>query len=203
MPLVPQIVDAVGDRVPVVAAGRHLRRARPGRGAGPRRRRRLGRDPLHRHPRGPRAWPATRRPSWPPAEDGTTVSRAYSGKTMRVLAQRLHRRTSTPTPTSCSAFPASWAALRRRGLPPRRPTTTTPGRPGTECYPAGQGVGGDHRARPGRRAGPPFRRRGRRPPSIALADRLTQTRDRRVAGRATRPPREVHARGRKVPRPAR
>ena len=54
MALVPQVVDAVGDRVPVVAAGGIVRRARPGRRAGPRRRRRLGGHPLHRHARGPR-----------------------------------------------------------------------------------------------------------------------------------------------------
>ena len=54
MPLVPQIVDAVGDRHPGGGGRRHLRRSGPGRRPGPRGRRRLGRHPVHRHPRGPR-----------------------------------------------------------------------------------------------------------------------------------------------------
>ena len=60
LPLVPQVVDAVGDRVPVVAAGGHLRRPRARRRARARGRRRVGRHPLHRHARGPRGRPATR-----------------------------------------------------------------------------------------------------------------------------------------------
>ena len=59
--LVPQIVDAVGERVPVVAAGGIV----DGRGlaASPRarRRRHLGGHPLHRHARGQQRARATRR----------------------------------------------------------------------------------------------------------------------------------------------
>ena len=44
---------------------RHLRRPRPGRRPGSRCRRDLGGHPLHRHPRGPRRAPATRRRYWP------------------------------------------------------------------------------------------------------------------------------------------
>src|ERR1700675_3205674 len=84
LPLVPQIVDAVGDRVPVVAAGgisngRGLAAALS-----------LGADGV---------WVGTRFIATPEAravagdkdalmrtkEDGTTISRAFSGKTMRVV----------------------------------------------------------------------------------------------------------------------
>ena len=54
MALVPQIVDTVGDQVPVVAAGGIFDGRGPGRRARPRRRRHLGGHPLHRHPRGAR-----------------------------------------------------------------------------------------------------------------------------------------------------
>src|SRR5665213_3448617 len=84
MPLVPQIVDAVGDRVPVVAAGG----ISDGRGLAAALA--LGADGV---------WLGTRFIATPEAravlgykdallataEDGTTISRAYSGKTMRVV----------------------------------------------------------------------------------------------------------------------
>ena len=84
MPLVPQIVDAVGDRVPVVAAGG----ISDGRGLAAALT--LGADGV---------WVGTRFIATPEAravlgykdallataEDGTTISRAYSGKTMRVV----------------------------------------------------------------------------------------------------------------------
>ena len=54
MPLVPQIVDAVGAAHPGGGGRRHLRRAGPGRRPGPRGRRGVDRHPVHRHPRGPR-----------------------------------------------------------------------------------------------------------------------------------------------------
>ena len=83
-PLIPQIVDAVGDRVPVVAAGGIF----DGRGLAAALA--LGADGI---------WVGTRFIATPEArgvlgykegllasrEDQTTVSRAYSGKTMRVL----------------------------------------------------------------------------------------------------------------------
>src|SRR2546422_9873593 len=84
MPLVPQVVDAVGDRVPVVAAGGIF----DGRGLAAALA--LGADGV---------WVGTRFIATPEArsapgrkdrlvrsaEDGTTITRAYSGKTMRVL----------------------------------------------------------------------------------------------------------------------
>jgi enoyl-[acyl-carrier protein] reductase II len=85
MPLVPQIVDAVGDQVPVVAAGGIF----DGRGLAASLA--LGADGV---------WIGTRFIATPEArsvkgykdalidvgEDGTTISRAYSGKPMRVVA---------------------------------------------------------------------------------------------------------------------
>src|SRR5262249_49010196 len=84
MPLVPQVVDAVGDRVPVVAAGGIF----DGRGLAAALA--LGADGV---------WVGTRFIATPEAravpgykdtllathEDGTVVSRAFSGKTMRVV----------------------------------------------------------------------------------------------------------------------
>jgi enoyl-[acyl-carrier protein] reductase II len=84
LPLVPQIVDAVGDRVPVVAAGGIF----DGRGLAAALA--LGADGV---------WVGTRFIATPEAravpgykdrllrlqEDGTTVSRAYTGKTCRVV----------------------------------------------------------------------------------------------------------------------
>ena len=60
MPLVPQIVDAVGDRVPGRRGRRHLRRPRARRRARARRRRRVDRHPLHRDARGAHRAAATR-----------------------------------------------------------------------------------------------------------------------------------------------
>ena len=88
LPLIPQIVDAVGDRVPVVAAGGIF----DGRGLAAALA--LGADGI---------WVGTRFIATPEArgvrgykegllasrEDQTTVSRAYSGKTMRVLRNRV------------------------------------------------------------------------------------------------------------------
>ena len=83
-PLVPQIVDAVGARVPVVAAGGsstaavwRLRCARSGR--------RLGRDTFHPTPEAGGVL-GYKEKLIASREDQTTVSRAYSGKTMRVVA---------------------------------------------------------------------------------------------------------------------
>ena len=85
MPLVPQIVDAVGDRVPVVAAGGIF----DGRGLAAALA--LGADGV---------WVGTRFIATPEArsapgykdallrtaEDGTTISRAFTGKTLRAVA---------------------------------------------------------------------------------------------------------------------
>ena len=138
MPLVPQVVDAVGDRVPVVAAGGIF----DGRGLAAALA--LGADGV---------WVGTRFIATPEArgvlgykeallasaEDGTTVSRAYSGKTMRVITQRVHRRTSTPTRASCSGSPTRWAGPSPTGvmhLGGRRDEHRASTRPGSASRPA-------------------------------------------------------------------
>jgi len=111
----------------------------------PRRRRRLGRHALHRDARGE----GTSRLQGPPPrdrEDGTTISRAFSGKTMPCCA--------TPTPSTTPSTPkssrrslSSCGNRSATGLPPRWRRGHARRRPEREGYPAGQGVG--HR-----RAGP-------------------------------------------------
>ncbi len=163
MPLVPQIVDAVGDRVPVVAAGGIF----DGRGLAAALS--LGADGV---------WVGTRFIATPEArsvlgykdtllasrEDQTTVSRAYSGKTMRVV-RNAYTDYYDGHPEELKKFPeqlgVSYGAgrhaprwrLLQRGR--RRRPGVLPGRPGR---------GRHHRARPRRRAGPPLRGRGRRDP---------------------------------------
>jgi enoyl-[acyl-carrier protein] reductase II len=141
LPLVPLVVDAVGTQVPVVAAGGIF----DGRGLAAALA--LGADGV---------WIGTRFIATPQArsapgfkeallaarEDGTTVSRAYSGKTMRVLRNEYtdffdeHPETLRPFPEQLERSMGDGAMHlgvdeRAGGVDPRR-----------ECYPAGQGVGG-------------------------------------------------------------
>jgi len=140
MPLVPQIVDAVGDRVPVVAAGGIV----DGRGLAAALA--LGADGI---------WVGTRFIATPEArssfgykdallathEDGTTISRAYSGKPMRVVANEYtayfneHPDELLPFPNQMGrSFTDSALHL---GSDPNDPGID----PNKECYPCGQGVG--------------------------------------------------------------
>ncbi|HXW34135.1 MAG TPA: nitronate monooxygenase [Acidimicrobiales bacterium] len=141
MPLVPQVVDAVGSRVPVVAAGGIY----DGRGLAAALT--LGADGV---------WIGTRFIATPEAravpgykesllaahEDDTTVSRAYSGKTMRVLRNSYtdyfddHAGELRPFPEQLGRSIGDGAFHlggdeRSDGVDPDR-----------EAYPAGQGVGG-------------------------------------------------------------
>jgi enoyl-[acyl-carrier protein] reductase II len=142
-PLIPQIVDAVGDKVPVVAAGGVF----DGRGLAAALA--LGADGI---------WVGTRFIATPEArsvlgykdkllaarEDQTTVSRAYSGKTMRVV-----RNTYTDHydahPEELKKFPEQLAvsygaeAMHLGGDSFSEGVDTD-----RECYPAGQGVGAIH-----------------------------------------------------------
>ncbi len=141
MPLVPQIVDAVGAEIPVVAAGGIF----DGRGLAAALA--LGADGV---------WIGTRFIATPEArgvagykdalirtrEDGTTISRAFSGKTMRVVRNDVHR-VLRRAPRGAEPLPGPARPVHgRRGVPPRRrartPTASIPTR---ECYPTGQGVG--------------------------------------------------------------
>jgi enoyl-[acyl-carrier protein] reductase II len=140
MPLVPQIVDAVGDRIPVVAAGGIV----DGRGLAAALA--LGADGV---------WIGTRFIATPEArsvsgykealiaarEDSTTISRAYSGKTMRVV-RNSYTDYFEKNPSELAPFPEQLgrsmqdgafhlgAGIGASGIDPER-----------ECYPAGQGTG--------------------------------------------------------------
>jgi enoyl-[acyl-carrier protein] reductase II len=140
MPLVPQVVDAVGDQVPVVAAGGIF----DGRGLAAALA--LGADGV---------WVGTRFIATPEArsvagykeallgaaEDATTVSRAYSGKTMRVVANS-YTRFFDEHPDELQRFPAQLGRSIGDQAFHLGGDEDTPGvDPAKECYPAGQGVG--------------------------------------------------------------
>jgi enoyl-[acyl-carrier protein] reductase II len=139
MPLVPQIVDAVGDRVPVVAAGGIF----DGRGLAAALT--LGADGV---------WLGTRFIATPEAravagykdalltahEDDTVISRGFTGKTLRALRNdwtqyiEQHPEELTKFPEQMSRAVAA-NALHLGG------DESTPVDPKKECYPSGQGVG--------------------------------------------------------------
>jgi enoyl-[acyl-carrier protein] reductase II len=139
-PLVPQIVDAVGDRVPVVAAGgiydgRHLAAALA-----------LGADGI---------WVGTRFIATPEArsvtgykdgllaaaEDGTVISRAFTGKTLRAL-RNSYTQYFEEHPDELESFPTQMARSFQDGALHLMGDEHTEGiDPDKECYPAGQGVG--------------------------------------------------------------
>ena len=140
LPLVPQVVDAVGDRVPVVAAGGIF----DGRGLAAALA--LGADGI---------WVGTRFIATPEArgvlgykekllasrEDETTVSRAYSGKTMRVVRNEYTDYYDTH-PEELKKFPEQLAVAYGGGTMHLGGDSFTEGVDvDRECYPAGQGVG--------------------------------------------------------------
>ena len=143
LPLVAQSVDAVGDQVPVVAAGG----IHDGRGLAAALA--LGADGV---------WVGTRFIATPEArsapgykdallrtaEDGTTISRAFSGKTMRVVANKTSRYFEEH-PDELKKFPDQLMAGMEGGWMHLGAHEGTPGvDPDRECYPAGQGVGAIH-----------------------------------------------------------
>ena len=141
MPLVPQIVDAVGDRVPVVAAGGIF----DGRGLAAALA--LGADGV---------WIGTRFIATPEArsalgykdallaraEDGTVISKAFTGKPMRTVRNKTtqHYRGA---PRGAAAVPgaADGGGRRTARCTSVGDETATGVDPDRECYPAGQGVG--------------------------------------------------------------
>jgi enoyl-[acyl-carrier protein] reductase II len=140
-PLIPQIVDAVGDRVPVVAAGGIF----DGRGLAAALA--LGADGI---------WVGTRFIATPEArgvlgykekllasrEDQTTVSRAYSGKTMRVVRNDYTDHFDSH-PDELKKFPEQLGISYGAGVMHLGGDSFTDGVDvDKECYPAGQGVGG-------------------------------------------------------------
>ncbi len=143
MPLVPQVVDAVGDRVPVAAAGGIF----DGRGLAAALT--LGADGV---------WVGTRFIATPEArsvagykealvrtaEDGTVVSKAFSGKTMRTIRNRTTQHYEEH-PEELRPFPEQIGVSMQGGFM-HLPFGDDAGGvdPERECYPAGQGVGAVH-----------------------------------------------------------
>ena len=138
--LVPQVVDAVGDRVPVVAAGGIV----DGRGLAAALA--LGADGV---------WVGTRFIATPEAhsvpgykdtllrshEDDTVVSRAYTGKTCRVIAndytQAYENGDRSPQPFPAQVLRSIQDGANHLGGDEHTPDVD----PAREFFPAGQGVG--------------------------------------------------------------
>lgn len=140
MPLVPQIVDAVGDRVPVVAAGGIV----DGRGLAAALG--LGAEGV---------WIGTRFIATPEAravvgyketlldlaEDGTVVSRAYTGKTCRVV-RNSYTQYFEEHADELQPFPAQAGRAMGDGVFHLGGDEATPDvDPDREFFPCGQGVG--------------------------------------------------------------
>jgi enoyl-[acyl-carrier protein] reductase II len=140
MALVPQVVDAVGDRVPVAAAGGIV----DGRGLAAALA--LGADGV---------WIGTRFIATPEArsvlgykdallrshEDDTVVTRAYTGKTCRVIANR-YTQSYESGEREALRFPAQFLQSMQDGANHLGGDETTASvDPEREFFPAGQGVG--------------------------------------------------------------
>ncbi len=140
LPLVPAVVDAVGDTVPVVAAGGIV----DGRGLAAALC--LGADGV---------WVGTRFVATPEAqtvqgykealiraaEDATIITRAYTGKTMRVLANA-YTAWWDEHPDQLEPFPAQIVRSMNDGAFHLGGDEATSGvDPDRECNPAGQGAG--------------------------------------------------------------
>ena len=139
MPLVPQVVDAVGDRVPVVAAGGIF----DGRGLAAALS--LGADGV---------WVGTRFIATPEAravpgykdtlvrlhEDETVISRAYTGKTCRVV-RTPYTQYFEEHPDELQPFPAQAGRAMQDGVFHLGGDENTEVDSSKEFMPAGQGVG--------------------------------------------------------------
>ncbi|MHB1444450.1 MAG: NAD(P)H-dependent flavin oxidoreductase [Acidimicrobiales bacterium] len=148
MPLVPQVVDAVGGQVPVVAAGGIF----DGRGLAAALA--LGADAV---------WVGTRFIATPEAraqvgykdkllatgEDGTVVSRAYTGKTCRVLRSE-YTGYFEEHPEELAPFPQQVLRAIQDGASHLGAPEGAEVDPAKEFYPAGQGVGALHELVPAR-----------------------------------------------------
>ena len=143
LPLVPQIVDAVGDKVPVVAAGGIF----DGRGLAAALA--LGADGV---------WVGTRFIATPEAravkgykdtlidlhEDGTVVSRAYTGKTCRVV-RNSYTQYFEEHPDELTPFPMQAGRAMQDGVfHLGRDESAADVDPEREFFPAGQGAGAIH-----------------------------------------------------------
>ncbi len=140
MALVPQVVDAVGDRVPVVAAGgivdgRGLAAALCLGAAGVWIGTRFIATPEAR------AVPGYKERLLAGAEDGTMVTRAYTGKTCRVVrtpyAEDFERSGAAPEPFPGQVIRSMTDGVNHLGGDERTPDVD----PTNEFMPAGQGMG--------------------------------------------------------------
>jgi enoyl-[acyl-carrier protein] reductase II len=140
MPLVPQVVDAVGESVPVVAAGGIY----DGRGLAAALA--LGADGV---------WMGTRFIATPEArtvrgykdallhtaEDGTVITKGYSGKPMRAIRNEWTQEIEEH-PELLRPFPEMMLHSLERGVLHLGGDEATDVDPNRECYPAGQAAGG-------------------------------------------------------------
>lgn len=141
-PLVPQIVDAVEGKVPVVAAGgisdgRHLAAALA-----------LGADGVWVGTRfiatpEARTVPGYKETLLKTAEDGTVISRAFTGKTLRAV-RNSYTAYFEEHPEELQPFPSQIGRSARDGAFHLGGAEQTEVDPDKECYPAGQGVGAIH-----------------------------------------------------------
>jgi enoyl-[acyl-carrier protein] reductase II len=141
-PLVPQIIDAVGDKVPVVAAGgiydgRHLAAALT-----------LGADGIWVGTRfiatpEARSTPGYKDALLETAEDGTVISRAYTGKTLRAI-ENSYTKYFEQHPDELQPFPNQMIRSTGDKAMHLGGDEWSDVDPDKECYPAGQGVGAIH-----------------------------------------------------------
>jgi len=140
MPLVPQMVDAVGDRVPVVAAGGLF----DGRGLAASLA--LGADGVWIGTRfiatpEARSTPGYKDALLRTAEDGTVVSRAFTGKTLRAVRNKTTQYYDDH-PDDLRPFPDQlFKAVEEGTLHLTGGDEAAGVDPDRECYPAGQGTG--------------------------------------------------------------
>jgi enoyl-[acyl-carrier protein] reductase II len=140
MPLVPQIVDAVGDRVPVVAAGGLF----DGRGLAASLA--LGADGVWIGTRfiatpEARSTPGYKEALIRTAEDGTVISRAFTGKTLRAVRNKTTQYYDDH-PDELKPFPEQIMRAVGEGTLHLTGGNEAGGvDPDRECYPAGQGTG--------------------------------------------------------------
>ena len=139
MALVPQVVDAVGDRVPVVAAGGIV----DGRGLAAALS--LGADGVWVGTRfiatpEARAVPGYKERLLSTAEDGTVVTRAYTGKTCRVLRNSYTDEFEMAGGVA-EPFPGQFLKSLQDGANHLGGDETTEVDPDREFMPAGQGIG--------------------------------------------------------------
>lgn len=139
MALVPQIVDAVGDRVPVVAAGGIV----DGRGLAAALS--LGADGIWVGTRfiatpEARAVPGYKETLVNLADDGTVISRGYTGKTCRVIRND-YTQFWEENPDELQPFPQQVFRSMADGANHLGGDATTEVDPSKEFWPAGQGAG--------------------------------------------------------------